>query len=42
MAGRNRKVIIWPDYDEPGMKAAIYIKKILPKAEILDVEEGMK
>jgi putative DNA primase/helicase len=39
---QNRKVIIWPDNDEPGMKAAMYIKKILPKAEILDMGEGMK
>jgi hypothetical protein len=39
---QNRKVIIWPDNDEPGLKAAMYIKKILPKAEILDIGEGMK
>lgn len=33
----DSKVIIWPDYDDAGMKAALYIKSQLPRAEILDI-----
>lgn len=35
----NKDVTIWPDLDEPGRKAAIYIKSVLPHAKILDVWE---
>jgi 5S rRNA maturation endonuclease (ribonuclease M5) len=34
---KDRKIIIWPDYDDPGLKAAKKIKKMLPQAEILDI-----
>jgi len=34
---KDRKIIIWPDLDDPGIKAAREIKNILPQSEILDV-----
>jgi putative DNA primase/helicase len=33
----GRRVIVWPDFDEPGLKAAGEIKKRLPSAEILRI-----
>jgi len=35
---KDRKVIIWPDADGPGLRAALAIKRILPHAEILRIE----
>ncbi|MCP4097432.1 MAG: AAA family ATPase [Planctomycetaceae bacterium] len=34
---QDRKVIIWPDNDEPGHKAAKDICKLLPKARAIDI-----
>lgn len=34
--------IIWPDFDEPGKKAALYIKSVLTDVEILDVDNYFK
>lgn len=34
----GRKVLVWPDADEPGRKAARSIKALVPAAEILDVQ----
>ena len=34
---KDRRVIIWPDADEPGVKAANVIAKYLPQAQIIDV-----
>lgn len=36
---KNRRVIIWPDADEPGLKAGIYIKSIIKDAELIDVSD---
>jgi putative DNA primase/helicase len=33
-----RAVMIWPDADSPGLKAAHAIKAMLPQAEILDIQ----
>lgn len=38
----KRKVTIWPDADEPGLKAALQIKNRLPHAEILDIQDQPK
>lgn len=35
---KDRKVIIWPDADEPGLRAGLTIKRFLPHAEILQIE----
>ncbi len=34
----DREVIIWPDNDEPGIKAANRIKSILPQSRIVQIE----
>jgi len=35
---QGRKVIVWPDADEPGLRASLAIKRFLPHAEILRIE----
>jgi hypothetical protein len=35
---KDRKVIIWPDADEAGLRAALAIKRFLPHVEILRIE----
>jgi len=35
---QQRDVLIWPDADEPGLKAALAIKRRLPQARILRIE----
>jgi len=35
-------VIVWPDADEPGFKAALYIAGILPGARVLDIQSKPK
>lgn len=35
----GRQVIIWPDNDEPGRKAAAYLRERLPNASVLDVDD---
>jgi len=35
----GRKITIWPDNDDPGFKAALQIKKILPESRILSIED---
>ena len=37
-----KKIIIWPDNDESGLKASYEIKKLLPQAEILKIEHDLK
>lgn len=32
-----QNIFIWPDADEPGLNAALQIKKLLPQAKIIDV-----
>lgn len=39
---RDRVVITWPDADEPGIKAALKIKELLPHAEILQIDQRPK
>lgn len=38
----NRDIIIWPDNDEAGLKAAYKIKSKLTKSEILDIKDKPK
>jgi hypothetical protein len=35
---KDRKVILWPDLDDPGRAAMMHIKSVLPQSEILDIE----
>lgn len=35
---RKKEVVVWPDNDDPGKKAAQSIKDILPHAKILDIK----
>ena len=37
-----KKIIIWPDNDEAGLKASYEIKKLLPQCEILKIEHDLK
>lgn len=39
---KNRTVMIWPDNDEPGQKAAKVIHKALPHARIIKIPAGLK
>jgi len=36
---KDKSVTIWPDNDEPGFKAALQIKNILPESRILSIED---
>jgi putative DNA primase/helicase len=38
----NRKVVIWPDNDEPGIRAAVTIQGFLPHARIVQPPESAK
>lgn len=35
----DRKIVIWPDADDPGKEAGLYIKSQLPHAELIDVSD---
>ena len=39
---QDREIVIWPDYDDEGLKAATKIKSMLNNSEILDIEKALK
>ena len=38
----RKSITIWPDNDEPGLRAAKYIQSLLPQAEVLNIDNPIK